>query len=225
MTEVEWHTEQGEGWTFALLGRSMRYLGIEARGVLHVGGHLGEELPFYREQGFEVILFVEPDPESADALTDRLDQGEPLAEFVLVNAVGSTPGRTTFKRQDHRFLSGLVGRRDREPVAEFDVEVVTLAAIQTLPMVRERINVLVVDTQGTELDALASGDLGQFELVIVEAYGLSGLGRPPKVKSAAERGALDAMMAERGFEARVEWIYDRSGYSDVLYTPARQVAV
>lgn len=217
MSVVQWHTEQGEGWTFALLGRSLRLLEVEARGVLHIGAHLGEELPFYREQGFKAILLVEPDPDSAQVATDRTLP--PPGEYVLVNAVGSVPGRREFLRQDHRFLSGLTGRRDRSPVESFDVDVVTLAQIQSLPMVREEINVLVVDTQGTELDALASGDLDQFDLVIVEAYGLSGLGRPPKVKSAAERGALDELMAARGFSARIEWIYDRSGYSDVLYTP------
>ena len=42
------------------------------RGVLHVGGHLGEEYPLYREAGAQKIVFFEPMPEFYDELTKRL---------------------------------------------------------------------------------------------------------------------------------------------------------
>lgn len=216
MTDAEliWETEPDQGWTFALLRPSLDRLGVEPRSVLHVGAHRGEELPYYRAAGFRTIVMVEPDPDAAD----RIPALRP-GEHVVVGAVGLSEGPATFHRNAKSYFSGLAERTrggDRD-VATFETTVRRADAIQA--EMTDPANVLVVDTQGTEMDALASASLNGLDLVIVEAYGNTGLGRPPMVRCAAPFGELEAHMVAAGWRRRIRWVYDTSGYFDVLYTP------
>ena len=214
-------TGEGEGWTFALLGSSLAELGVQARGVLHVGAHHGEEIPHYRRAGFGNIVLVEPDPASCQLIRDRADYPGAPPVMLYQGACGKAPGTATFHRNAKSFFSGLEDRgtgADRT-IDMFDVGVRTVAQLTDVPWVGSLCNVLVVDTQGTELDVLAGADLERFELVICEAWDLSGLGRPPKIRCGPSVHELEAYMALRGWFPVMRWVYDRSGYFDQLYRP------
>lgn len=215
---LTWHTDPGKGWTFDLLGRSLAELGVEPRAVLHVGGHHGEELPYYRDAGFKLATVIEPDPLNVTQIKLRaaaMATEGGMAIDVITAACGSTPGRTRFHRNALSFFSGLQPRQrgKHRTVDTFRVDVRAVSSYQS-----GRHNVLVIDTQGTELDALSSALLLDVDLLIIECWEPLPNGRP-KVPCAAAWGETVEVLAGRGFEPRIRWTYDGSGYFDALFTP------
>jgi FkbM family methyltransferase len=151
-----------QAWTFELLPEALAELGIEARSVLHVGAHRGEEVPVYRKCGFEQITLVEPDPANVVFLRDEFDD-----VTVIECAVGAKAGEAVLHRAG--VFSGLSADTAHPASDEVPVDVVPLRDIQELYPG----NVLVVDTQGSELEVLASGDLSSVDLIVVETQELS----------------------------------------------------
>lgn len=211
MTELVWHTDPGKGWTFDLLARSLAELGIEPRGVLHIGAHLGEEIPYYRAAGFTSIHVVEPDPESVEVIRREWAGSDVV---VTQRACGRQRRRDTFNRNELAFFSGLVPRRRgrARTVDTFDVEVVPAHDLQRGE------TVVVIDTQGTEIDVLLSVDLAGVELVIIECWDRSDR---PKWECAAPLHMADKHLNRAGFRRAIRWVYDNSGYFDVLYARER----
>lgn len=220
--ELIWRTKPRESWTFALLLPSLDQLGITVHGVIHVGAHHAEELPYYRAAQAEYVLLIEPDPDCCEFIAARPDVGAAQGVYLLQGAIAGASGAATYYREQVSVFGGLQARtRDSQPAGEVQVGTSRLDTLQNaVGHVAGQCNVLVVDTQGTELEALQTADLTKLDLVIVEAYGNSQLGRPPRVKCAAEVGALEAYMAASGWRPAIRWVYDGSGYFDQLYVRA-----
>ena len=212
MTELVWHTDPGKGWTFDLLARSLETLGIEPRGVLHIGAHLGEEIPYYLSAGFGAIHVVEPDPESVAKILAAYPYADGPGDGLVVTraACGRIRRRATFNRNQLAFFSGLVPRRrgKARTVDTFEVDVMPAHDLQRGE------NVVVIDTQGTEIDVLLSVDLAPVELVIIECWEWS---NRPGAECAAPLHMADKHMLRAGFRRAIRWVYDNSGYFDVLY--------
>lgn len=226
-----WQTAPGDEWTFSLLGRSLDHLDIPRNAVLHIGAHKGEEIPHYLAAGFRTIMLVEPDPAAARVIKARPDFVNQTTRLVLLleGAVSSSGEPATFHRNAKSFLSGLQDRASGPDRTTATLEVGTMPAraIQALAAdLGLPYNVLVIDTQGTEMDALRSARIDAasgLDLIIVEAYDRNSLGRLPKIKCAAPFGELEAYMVAHGWRRAIRWIYDGSGYFDVLYVPAERV--
>jgi FkbM family methyltransferase len=252
--DLIWETPEGKGWTFHLLEQTLqRYAGHLLVGgpntVLHLGAHHGEELEYY--QGiFDRMVLVEPDPLNVQAIWQRAAQLGLVAtklvdvslechsvlELVQVAAVAADDGTdwtgrwVTFHRLDFSPMSGLAERRDRTTEASFSVQA---RPVQSM-LRRYRPDLLVIDTQGTELEIAVAA--AQFcaepdvvtgwagpAMMIIEAYtpGFSPSGKArPKVPCAAKLDELDAAMGELGWVRRVRWVYDASLYTDAVYTRA-----
>ena len=193
-----------QSWTFDLLSEALAELGIEARSILHVGAHRGEEVPIYQKCGFDEITLVEPDPENASFLR---------SEFPDVNvvqmAVAEANGTTTFHRAANTVYSGLKADAGQPTVDSFDVDTVPLAFIQ----VAHGAQVLVVDTQGTELEVLGTADFTGVDLVIVETQELS-----RAMYAAYWPDAVEAM-AKVGFIPAIRWEHEQH-FADTLFTRA-----
>lgn len=147
-----------EAWTFSHLPDALETLGVEPRGVLHVGGHHGEEVPVYQRCGFASITLVEPLPSNCTAIRDRY----PDVDLVQAACVPAGDGMVSFFTDGRSCGGGLAGG-----IPSPEVNRVPVAAIRDL-QTRGVYNVLVVDTQGTELDVLRAADLSPLDLVIVE---------------------------------------------------------
>lgn len=210
-------------WTFARFGDACRELGITPAHVLHVGGHLGQEVEHYRAAGAKRITYMEPTPELAMHLRELGDDVE-----VVQAAAGAEPGIAKLSlcggdgawntlREDIGEGAGVHGRQ-----TTIDVDVVPIRVVQ-----REAADdglaadVLVVDTQGTELDALRSADISPasgVRLIIVETQSS---GHP----EAAHVVDVDAHLAARGWVPVLSWNHEHRGrphetFADVLYVPA-----
>lgn len=199
-----------DAWTFNRLPAALAELDVPARHVIHVGAHLGEEVPAYRAAGFEGITLVEPDPDTCVQLRAAYPD-----LVVLRLACGMGWGLASLRRSKYSIFNSL--QQPRKQVGEVFVQIRPLAAVQG------DANVAVIDTQGTELDVLRSADLSTLDLVVVETQGndLPVRGAPP---SAASWSAVAGYMEERGWVPRVQWRHeDQDGryatYCDTLFTP------
>lgn len=128
--------------------------GVEPDGVIHVGANNGAEIPVYRQCEFKLIRLVEPLPELAEVLPADCD--------VIEAAVAAEHGAATLYVTKWDEQSSLLPPKKLRVEREIAVDTVPLRSIQA------GCNVLVVDAQGAELDVLRSGDLDNFDLLIVE---------------------------------------------------------
>jgi FkbM family methyltransferase len=121
--------------------------------VLHVGAHLGQEVPIYEAAGFARIVAVEPLPSAAAVLRER-------GVEVIEAAVSRRPGPLRLFETPWDQQSSILRPTNFDVRRTHRVEAVTL---DDLPPA----DLLVVDVQGAEADVLTSGALVA-SLVIVE---------------------------------------------------------
>ncbi|MFF0597913.1 FkbM family methyltransferase [Streptomyces antibioticus] len=177
---------------FEALPSLLAGLGLDVQHVLHVGAHLGEEVPFYRQAGIGAFTLVEPSPFAAG----RLRESFPGATVVEA-ACGARPGRGTLSVNVIRTSSSLAephpGDRILSTVA---VDVTTVEAIAAPDA-----DMLVVDAQGLELDVLkgAGERLAGFQVVVCETCTLEDR------TMAAPHDEVVAFMAGQGFAVAAVW--------------------
>ena len=205
----------GDAWTFNRLPEALAELEIQPLGVIHVGAHLGEEVPIYQQCMFGHIRLVEPDPDNCKKL--RADYGNIAA--VIEAACGQRPGRAVFRKSAASVFSSL--NKPRKETGRFPVELVTLRQLQDkFPLT----NVAVIDTQGTELDVLRGADLDRLDLIIIETQeGDQVIGNAPA--SAANWYEVRGYMAAAGWIPAIQWRHERAGskyasYADTLFVRA-----
>lgn len=205
MKRVKMTSEQY--WTFNLLPEALAELGIEARGILHVGAHKGEEVPIYRKCGFEQIVLVEPDPVNAQFMREEFP--EPDVK-VVQQAVTPEVGTATFYRSVNTVFSGLKPDAGQPSTDSFEVGTIPLSVVQT----EYPANVVVIDTQGTELDVLGTMDFNGVDLIIVETQDLS-----REMYAAYWPDAVDAM-SKVGFVPGIRWEHE-DHFADTLFVRAQ----
>lgn len=167
-------------------------LGLEVRHVLHVGAHLGEEVPFYRQAGISSFTLVEPSPVAAG----RLREIHPQAT-VIEAACGARPGRGTLSVNVIRTSSTLAEPHPHDRIlSSVPVEVTTVAAIAP-----DDADMLVVDAQGLELEVLkgAGGRLAGFQVVVCETCTLE-----DRTMAAPHQAVVD-FMGGAGFAVAEVW--------------------
>jgi len=199
------HLPPHQAWTFARLPAVLAELGIDPFVVAHVGAHHGEEVEIYRQCGFGHCYLYEPDPRSYALLWERFHD----ADDVTVSPLAVTPapvGPQWLHLAERSVWSGL----HPHPTATGQaVEVQTVAIGELL----DATNVLVLDTQGSEMELLRAADLDKLDLVIVETSRRPGDG-------AAHFVEATGYMTSRGWRAIEEWVHDGSGYTDTVFAPA-----
>jgi hypothetical protein len=204
-----------DAWTFARFDEACRDLGVSPVHVLHVGGHLGQEVGHYRAAGVKRITYMEPTPANAAHLRQLGDDvtvieaaAGPLAGFGELSLCGGDGAWNTIRP--------VIGSGDgvhRAVNGGLPVRVVPVRDVQG------DADVLVVDTQGTEVEALGSAALAGtgVRLVIVETQST---GHP----EAAHLRDVNDHMAARGWAPALAWSHERYGrphysFADVFYVP------
>ena len=191
-SENPWQKKQNE-FMLACLTKG----GFKVRGVLHVGGHFGEEYPIYRRAGAEQIIFFEPMPEYFAELKRRLGSHK---DVVLVNkALGSSreiremhinkgSGESTSFMKPTSLYDGYF----QEKTVRF--EIVTLDDFMSTRSDLAQFNLLVTDTQGFDLEVLkgAKSTLEAVDYVYTEVSRGHYCGEPTI-------GEIDEFLAELGF--------------------------
>lgn len=190
-----------QAWTFDLLPEALAELGVPANAVIHVGAHRGEEVEVYRKCGFDRITLVEPDPDNAAFLRKEFPDCA-----VLECAVLEHRKTVILNRAANTVFSGLLPDAGQPTIGQVEVDASPLRDIQA----GHPGNVLVVDTQGTELEALASANLDSVDMVIVETQELS-----RKMYAAFWPDAVEAL-GKVGFVPAIRWEHEQH-FADTLF--------
>lgn len=190
-----------------------------ARGVLHVGAHMGEEVAAYRDHGYAPIYLVEANPEVLPQLSAKFDADD--AVHIVPTAVGDREGQTEFVV--HRTTKGGMessGLLDLDrlgaivPVfdsaSRYQVDVTTIDHLAAQFDLAGRVRLMVLDIQGAELLALsgASAFLQQVDVVICEVNLIM------NYQSCPLEADIDRLFAAAGFTKRLgiyHELYDQTG--------------
>jgi FkbM family methyltransferase len=201
MTQIQLLPTQA--WTFARLPGLLAQLHINPGVITHIGAHHGEEVAIYRACGFHHIRLVEPDPRSVAILRENFGTG---ADVTIIPAAAAVDAGTVHLHYAERTVWSALA-----PHPTADGQGVTVAA-KTMDELQGEANVLVLDTQGSELELLHHAALASLDLVIIETTRRVGDG-------AALYDDAVAYMDAQGWTVAEEWIHDGSGYTDTVFVP------
>lgn len=192
----------------ALLAR----FGVTPRGIVHVGGHHGEDIESYLAAGCRHIFYIEAHPTTFDRLQRHVAfwrdwlavlarnygmAGVPTID-ALHAAAGPEAGTATLNLTEDEGLSSLLPSADPEivPTGRIEVPMVTVdQAIAELGFADDAFNLLTLDVQGAELAVMqgATGLLGRIDLAIVE------LNLVERYRGQATPAGITAFLADHGF--------------------------
>lgn len=172
-------------------------------GVIHVGGHLGEEIPLYRQQTNNIHIF-EPLKECFDRIDDS------VKKYNI--ALGSTKGFLEFNVANNHQSSSFL--KPKTHLTEHDwvtfnqkrlIEVDTLDSYHITDC-----NLLNMDVQGFELEVLKGGinTLGHIDYIFTE------VNEKELYENCAQISDLDRYLID--FE-RVETSMTHHGWGDAFY--------
>ena len=212
------------GLLVAMYQRLFRKYAITPRGVIHLGGHVGQEALPYLLLGYDRVVFVEPDPQLIPALErnvgyveklrGHLDRfmdgtdGRPFGQVVQA-AIGDKNGTATLhvqpqQTQTNSILQPIVGSHEKldRPSQSIEVPMQTLDTFMSSGLregwTAEDFNVLYINVEGAELLVLrgAIDSLKRFELVYAE------VNLRPHYEGNPSADDLESFMTEQGFVLR-----------------------
>jgi FkbM family methyltransferase len=196
----------------------------KASGVIHVGANTGGERDLYKKHGLRVV-WVEPIPEVFQTLKANL-AGYPAqrAFQALVTDLDNSeyPFHVSNRGGASSSILDLKLHRDIWPDVNYERTLVLTSTTLASLLEREKINagdydVLVMDTQGSELLVLrgADGILNQFKFIKTEVADFEAYAGCCQLRD------IDRFLGERGFRQRsVHTFAERSEggrYYDVVY--------
>jgi FkbM family methyltransferase len=173
-------------------------------GVIHIGAHRGEELPLYRQAKLRRKLLVEPIPQFAEAL--RKEASVEVVERVVTTLPDATvPFFITTRSTGSSRLTPL----QHKVFEAISVRTITLDRLMRDYSADGERYLLVVDTEGSELDVLRSGEawFDRFPVLIVE------LNTEYRFAYMALRDAIVSWLFERGY--RLEREYQHVGQETI----------
>lgn len=192
----------------------VREFGLSQNSILHVGAHVGQEVPEYLSLGFAQVLALEPQPNVFLDLQRRF--GHDPRVIVRMVAAGSKSGLAPMfvadnEGQSSSLLRPMLHLHDAPHVgfeSEITVEIVRLDEI--LPT-DHPYSFWVLDAQGYELEVLkGSGDrLARVNYLFTETN------RGDVYESCAQIQELDELLMEHGlFRLLTRWW---GSWGDALY--------
>lgn len=203
---------------------------VQARGVLHVGAHLGQERPVYATLGCRRVVWVEANPELAETLRRRAaaDPLPGLAEDVIEAAASDVDDQVvTFHVASNGHSSSLLEfgtHRASYPgisvVNRIDVRTRRMdRVLAERPEVASALNLAVVDVQGADLLVLRGlGEaLGRFDALVVE------VNRRPLYVGCGLVWDIDRHLLRAGFVRR-HTTYNPAHWGDAVYVRTRLTA-
>lgn len=132
-------------------------LQLKIKGVIQVGAHYGQEYKEYISNGIEDCIFIEP-CHSAYGVLEKLNTNKHVLLFNCACGDQDGPGYMHVSADNQGMSNSLLKPKlhvELYPHIRFtDTEVVPVRRLDNLPFNRSKYNLLVMDTQGTELSVL-----------------------------------------------------------------------
>lgn len=149
--------------------------GIEPRGVVHIGGYIGEENLLYRDIGFKNRLFVEAQSDTFEILSHNLEGSGAFCEHCAISDTNGQVRLNVCNNGQSSSILKLKRHQDIYPsILNTSAETVDSVKLDDL-LCREKyknmeFNFINVDIQGAELLALAgaTNTLKRIDLINAE---------------------------------------------------------
>lgn len=198
--------------------------GVRFRGVVHVGAHLGEEVPLYETLGAQDVVLVEANPELAAKLREKFSASPHVV--IAEQCLADREEERTFHVNAYSQSSSLLALGQHETLYPFakvaatrQVTTTTLdRMLERAGLAPERFNVLVIDVQGAEAMVLrgAPRQLAHVDLINVEVNFDEVYADVPQIED------IDRILGSHGF-ARVTLAcpFERS-WGDAVYVNLRR---
>ena len=187
---------------------------MDIKGIIHVGGHYGEEISEYVDNGIQDILIFEPIGENFDVLSERVqDLNANIAGYQV--ALGSERGEFTMyvsdnEKQSSSLLKPKVHLTHHPHVKFPSTETVEVHLLDDYDC--DTCNFINMDVQGFELEVLKGGKktLEHVDYVYCE------VNRDEVYENNAFVEELDEFLGEYGMK-RVETDWAGEIWGDALY--------
>jgi FkbM family methyltransferase len=188
--------------------------GLNIRGVIHIGGHRGQEYVYYKDIGLTNIVFVEPQPSNFDILSKSVGEECLLFNVALGNSEGTAEmfvetanqGQSSSLLQPHKHIK-------QYPKIVFNGKItVGITKLDLLPLDRSLYNMINIDVQGFELEVFRGGSetLNSIDYVYAE------VNRAELYHGGAFVEDIDKFLANYGFR-RVDTWWCGITWGDALY--------
>lgn len=201
------------------LARLLPEHGVAMRGVIHVGAHLGTEVPGYRSMGARRVLLVEANPLLARGLEERYGRDGDVS--IMHCAASDTDGAVTLHVTSMDQASSILPLKDHRALYPQIEEIGEIAVparridrlVDEAGLSPADFNVMNIDIQGAELKALLGA---QRVLGAIEAINLE-INFTEMYEGCAQIEEIDAHLGARGF-VRVALVTPYSAsWGDALY--------
>lgn len=192
---------------------------IKIKGVIHIGGHFGQELSSYQKNGIKNIIFFEPVKENFNILRGRING---VAECYNL-AVGNKNGKVNMYVDESNEGQSSSVLKPKKHLIQYP-EIKFKSSMEAVTMVRldsffdntehkkSDFNFINIDIQGYELEAFkgATGTLTNIDYIYTE------VNRDELYENCVQVDELDIFLLKYGFE-RVETTWDGQTWGDALY--------
>jgi len=169
---------------------------IKPKGIIHVGGHFGEEYKDYIRCGIRDIIFIEPCKPAFRILANNF--GNKPGVKLVNKALGATQGIGTMFTETHNSgQSNSLLQPDKHLIQHKEVvfngnEEVEIDTLDSLDLEGKQYNILMMDVQGYEGEVLKGGvnTLKNIDMVYSE------VNRDSTYKGNALIGELDLLLKD-----------------------------
>jgi FkbM family methyltransferase len=188
--------------------------GLNIRGVIHIGGHRGQEYVYYKDIGLTNIVFVEPQPSNFDILSKNVGDECLLFNVALGNSEGTAEMfvETANQGQSSSLLQPYKHIKQYPKIVFNDKITVGITKLDSLPLDRSLYNMINIDVQGFELEVFRGGSetLNSIDYVYAE------VNRAELYHGGAFVEDIDKFLANYGFK-RVDTWWCGITWGDALY--------
>lgn len=187
---------------------------LNLRGVIHIGGHRGQEYPYYIGAGLKNIIFVEPHPTNFEILTGNVGKECRLFQTALGNKEGeiemfieeANQGQSNSCLEPNTHLL-------QYPQIKFLYTIdVPITKLDLLPFKRANYNFINIDVQGYEMEVFKGGveTLKTVDVIYSE------VNRDELYKGCTHVEDLDKFLGDLGFKRVGTW-WEGVTWGDALY--------
>jgi len=191
-------------------------INLQIKGCIHIGAHVGQEYPLYKQFDISNLLFYEALPDNFERLKKTI--GTDFLVDARNIALGNTNGTVEMHLEDRGLSSSVLKPKhhlEQYPQIKFEkTETVKITKLDDEEFDREKYNFINIDVQGYELEVFKGAEetLKHVDLVLTE------INKKEMYEGCALVDDMDQYLFERDFQRiATYWQQDGETWGDGLY--------
>lgn len=189
---------------------------MKIKGIIHVGAHYGQEYEAYVNNGVTNIVFIEPCTPAFKVLQSRVGNSENVITFQCACGEANGHAEMYVETKNNGQSNSLLKARThliRYPEIQFnDRETVAVRRLDELPLNIANYNLLMMDTQGGELNVLK----GATQTLMGIDYIYTEVNNQELYEGNAMVHEIDAFLDDQFHRVETYWVGDH-GWGDAIY--------